>query len=1619
MANYHSSGGNPGGLNMTQDNEQVGWTEVLSGNLNSNLWSANQSIPFAFNFFGAGVSSFKVSANGLITFETASALLPGQNEVLPSTNLPDHTIACFWDDFTSAPPTGGNDAVYTRLFGTVGSRQLWIKWFSFEYGNPSDNSFNYFACVLEEGSDKVYVVDMGNSGNFNFMSTTVGLQQDSSTAVQYGPPSITFTHPSSSSPANNTYYEFTPFPQQNLDLRILELFGPQGDGCYGANTEVRLSITNIGVDTATGMTARFATDGQTFGSSEPIPGSLFPGDTTSFSFAGFADLSAIGNYHIVAAVDLPGDGDLSNDTVSATLASLAAIAAPLIENFDAGLPANWLNDPNDDGEDWRNSNLGGADFGPGPNDHTAGAGGHYMWVDDSSPHGTETNLMTPCVDLAGLNFPNLEFWLWSFNNNSGNIETVLHVDLEVDGSWILDFLPPFGSQNTASWMKVESNLSDYAGHTIRLRFRMEENGGGFSHDIAIDDISITEGLGTDAELVRIVHPSTINCGLTANETISILVRNAGGTPITGFSAAYGIDGNPPNTTVVFPGTIQPGDSVVYHFGETVNLSALTTYELDVYIHQSGDADLSNDTINTFISNKPKFDVPYSENFDGGFPADWLNDLNDDGEEWLSSTAGIAGFGPGLVDHTSGSGEYVWVDDSGPHSAKTSLLTPCIDLVNQTQPEMEFWVWSNNEEPFEDDTKLHIDIKSNGVWFNDVISPIVDMDSLWEQIMVDLTAFAGTIINVRFRMEEFDTGFKHDIAIDDFRVSERLAFDAQLLSIEQPFGSDCALSDMETISIMLRNSGGMPTSGITASFSVDGGAPIPAETIPGTLQSGDTVMYTFATTADFSSVGPHSLHVSLQQSGDGKLSNNEIGINVTHIPGYPAPYSENFDAGFPSDWLNDSRDAGKEWIHSSTITTDYGPDDVDHTSGNGAYVYVDDSGPHRSETNLVSPCIDLTRLLAPELSFWVWSNNEEPTSVDTRLHIDISANGLWTQDIIPPITDMDSAWENVLIDLTPFSGTFLKVRFRIEEINTGFRHDISIDDFRIFEQLDFDIKLTQILDPPSFSCGLTASEAVSIQIENPGLNPMHGITAGFRMGTSGPFQTENIADTLLPGEMMTYTFSSTADLSAIGQYDISVFATATGDENHLNDSLATLVEYGASFSPPFVEDFNSLPAGISQFTQLSNATNSQILWQTNAGPTSTATTGPLDDQSGGGTYLYLESSGSRSGDQGILCLDCVDLTSGSPNNLVFNYHMFGSSIGFLKVDITNGDSTTTEVLLTGQKQLSNADTWTRHTIDLTPYAGSVVQICFTGEIQADPTGATFNGDIALDNIQIRETDPLDASLVKVDVLAERCFYTDSVPVAIDIVNEGLDTISNVLVSYSVNGGAFTSGEVVSSPIPVGDTLNYTFAVTTDLSAQGTYDIVAVSSTLGDTNVQNDTTTIFIDNSIIAPSTEFTHSTNQLTVSFANTTTGGGTFSYSWDFGDGSVGSSDPDPIYLYPNPGTYPVLLVVTNECGSANFRDSVTVGINGIRDAFESKISLFPNPTNGNLELSIEDLHLHEVDIQIFSIRGKSVYALKESLLAAPVSIPIQLSPALSEGIYLLRLRSEEGVIHRRFVLKR
>ncbi|MEA3496945.1 MAG: PKD domain-containing protein, partial [Bacteroidota bacterium] len=123
-------------------------------------------------------------------------------------------------------------------------------------------------------------------------------------------------------------------------------------------------------------------------------------------------------------------------------------------------------------------------------------------------------------------------------------------------------------------------------------------------------------------------------------------------------------------------------------------------------------------------------------------------------------------------------------------------------------------------------------------------------------------------------------------------------------------------------------------------------------------------------------------------------------------------------------------------------------------------------------------------------------------------------------------------------------------------------------------------------------------------------------------------------------------------------------------------------------------------------------------------------------------------------------------------------------------------------------------------------------------------------------------------------------------------------------------------------------------------------------------------------------------------------------YFWDFGDGNS-SIVQNPIYTYQNVGNYDVMLKVISDLGCA---DSLTklafinAKTNGITEVENSKISIYPNPSNGKIyiksETKIQSINLYnslgkliletqDLNIKNYELKKqiKGIYFLKIGLM--------------------------------------
>lgn len=271
-AQYHmipwiNAGTNPKGLN--QDAEYppggglpAGWTTLISGT--NTAWSANQNVPFPFDFNGETVTAYKVHPSGVLTFTTDATQTPtSANAALPSTNVPDKSI-CVW-----GMTLNQGDYVVSKTFGTMPNRQHWVM-FNSATQSGLQTGWAYWSIVLEEGSNKIYIVDQRNlcvqSGqNCNGKTAlTAGIQINGTTAVSIpGSPALAHNAGNDPTPIDNSFYEFIPGSQPANNVAAISV--PMAANLVMSNGpfDIKLNLRNLGSSTLSSLKMYYSINGGT------------------------------------------------------------------------------------------------------------------------------------------------------------------------------------------------------------------------------------------------------------------------------------------------------------------------------------------------------------------------------------------------------------------------------------------------------------------------------------------------------------------------------------------------------------------------------------------------------------------------------------------------------------------------------------------------------------------------------------------------------------------------------------------------------------------------------------------------------------------------------------------------------------------------------------------------------------------------------------------------------------------------------------------------------------------------------------------------------------------------------------------------------------------------------------------------------------------------------------------------------------------------------------------------------------------------------------------------------------------------------------------------------------
>lgn len=426
------------------------------------------------------------------------------------------------------------------------------------------------------------------------------------------------------------------------------------------------------------------------------------------------------------------------------------------------------------------------------------------------------------------------------------------------------------------------------------------------------------------------------------------------------------------------------------------------------------------------------------------------------------------------------------------------------------------------------------------------------------------------------------------------------------------------------------------------------------------------------------------------------------------------------------------------------------------------------------------------------------------------------------------------------------------------------------------------------------------------------------------------------------------------------------------------------------SLPYSENWNNGGFGCFYPTDSGSTTHT---WQNAPAGGTSNTSGDLD----GSPYMLVDSDEAGSGSTMNEYLTSPVIDAGSVTGLLileFDQYLNHLDVEIADVDVYDGTQWVNILRQTTDVgSFANPD---HQYIDVTAYANANFQVRF------HYYDATFDWYWAVDNFNLWEL--LCAPPTNLDTTNVTC---DS----IDVMWTSTSNTSSSHLEYGPSGfvpgtGAGTVVNNVTSPYTINS-----------LTPGATYDFyvvdscgVNISDTTGPFTFKMDTIP-----TITASFTYIQSDTTGVdaTVDFDASGSVGAT-SYSWDFGNTGTGTNVNESS-TYTSNGNYNVVLTITGDCGATD-DTTITITIGGIsviENTIGARVDLYPNPSNGNFNLSVDQAtSLYEVEVTDLS--GKVI--LRKEGLEPGLTHPLEIRE--SAGLYMLTIRGKGLHIVRRLIIE-
>jgi len=405
-------------------------------------------------------------------------------------------------------------------------------------------------------------------------------------------------------------------------------------------------------------------------------------------------------------------------------------------------------------------------------------------------------------------------------------------------------------------------------------------------------------------------------------------------------------------------------------------------------------------------------------------------------------------------------------------------------------------------------------------------------------------------------------------------------DVGILKIHNTLGranTSISLSKTEKIKVLVKNFGSTTEKNIPLSYNINGSGNV-YDTLKTSLNSGDTITFTFAKTADLNAGGYYQIASQTNLAND-TASNNDQNIKIIkNINNAPAslPYFQGFEAdgsiytqqnviGLDStdefDFTTSRPDNGRLRLAAGAGF----PNSGNHAATMDQFPAQSGNGPFA--INYLILTLNMTKYTTNEKIYldFAYQNHGDEKNANDLVWVRGSDKSTWLQiyDLYAnqPAQDNYKSVQDLGISSLlksngqSFSSSF-QVRFGQEDNNsaspgTQFSDGYTFDDITIWKET-FDLSVTNIQNPTN-GCNI-GIQPVKITLTNKG-GPISNLTVpvSYKINNSAAV-TENANITIGKGQSATYTFTQSVNFATTANYDIVSYVSWSNDSDRTNDTF---------------------------------------------------------------------------------------------------------------------------------------------------------------------------------------------------------------------------------------------------------------------------------------------------------------------------------------------------------------------------------------------------------------------------------------------------------------------------------